>query len=172
MGGVGWGGPLCADLRAQAYIAAMSGWLAGWLALTLFALLILQRAPATTGFYRTVLELYSHSHSILNDPIFRHPGSHQIFACHNSMKDFPRNFKALPSVQRYRALSNANLRHDSGPPKRCGQSTILQLFFFKLSFAKRTLRENSLPKRKMLTVQNAAALWREHDFQAKKILKI
>ena len=81
-----------------------------------------------------------------DDPICRPPGSHQPFARRKSMKDSPGSFKALPSVQRYRALSNANLQHDSGPqkgcetPPFCGQSRILQLFF-KLSLAQHTLRK-------------------------------
>ena len=87
--------------------------MSGWLALTLFC--GRQAGSCDRGLFsnstRTVL-----SPSL--DPIFRPRGSRQLFACHNSMKDFHRNFKALPSVQHYRALRNANLQHDCGPQKR------------------------------------------------------
>ena len=137
-----------------------------------------KRAPPTTVFSRTVLELYSHSRSILNDPIFKPQGSHQLFACHKSMKDFPRSFKALPSVQRYRALSNANLQHESGPPKKCETPLLLwpehdfAASLFQATPCQKHSPQKSLPKRKMLIVQNTAAPWREHDFQARKILKL
>ena len=72
--------------------------------------------------------------------------------CRNSMKDFPRNFKVLPSVGRHRALSDANLQHDSARRKRCqtppccGQSTILQLFFVQAIPCKKHSPKKRHPK--------------------------